>query len=162
LGSDALKSLVHDVVLIERVNSPGWSQVEMQALSSRVLHSKFRRVATCSAPAPSLVSELETVSMNKTKDQKNQILGRHGKSLLPLDPTHFDDWVMPGGLLRATVALWLIESCQAVVLWSFSDWGLYALVLGRSDDEALEPALRAGRELNIPTRQHAESNLPTW
>jgi hypothetical protein len=162
-GDEAIKALVHDVVVIERANSPGWFQLKRDAVSSPALHSQFNRVITCSNPPPSVIHELEAVSLNETQAKKNVILARHGKPQLPLSRTVFDDWVAPNGLLRERGAIWMAGCCQTFIVWSFSDWGLYASILARSADEALEPVFRAANELNAPTRLvQSESELPTW
>lgn len=163
LGADAIQALVHDVVLVERANKPEWALIEARALSSGTMHRQFRRVVTCSVPDAALLRELETVSSNRRRTKENELLARHRRQARSLIPTVFDDWIAPTGLLRAHAVAWLVESCRIFVLWSFSDRGLYASILGRSVDDALGPALRAGEELGIPVRHvHAESDLPTW
>jgi hypothetical protein len=163
LGDDAIKALVHDVVVIECANSPDWMRLRMDAVSSLVLHSQSARGVTCSMPRPDLIQELETVTSNKLQAKKNSILARHGKPYLPLSRTVFDDWIAPNGLLKGRAVRWLINSCQTVVLWRFSVWGMYASILARSSQEALRPVLQAGWTLRIAVEQvHSTSELPVW
>jgi hypothetical protein len=162
-GAEAIKALSHDVVVIEWANSPEWFQLKMDAISSPALHSQFRRVVACSAPLPAVMQELQSVTLNKLRAKKNLILARHGKPQLPLSPTVFDDWIAPNGLVRRRSAIWMAERCHTLIVWSFSDWGLYASILGTSAEQVIEPVLRAARELNARTRQvQSESDLPSW
>jgi hypothetical protein len=163
LGHEAIRALVHDVVVVERMNSPAWFELKADALSSPALHSQFSRVTTCTRPLPGVLQELETVSCNRRQARKNDLLARHGKPQLPLASTLFDDWIAPNGLIRKRPALSVVNACQTFVVWSFADWGLFASVLGRSAEEALEPVIRAAKDLNASTRQvQSESDLPTW
>jgi len=162
-GADAMKALVHDVTVIARANSPGWSQLETGAVSSRSLHSQFKRAVTCSVPDQALLKELEMVCLNEKQTKKNELLARHGKPQLALTPTAFDEWIVPDGAIKARSARWLSTSCQVFAVWSFADWGLYASILGRSTEEVLEPVIRAGKELNMPIRRaYRESDMPAW
>ena len=162
-GDEAIKALVRDVVVIECTNSPDWMQLRMDTLSRLVLHSQSVRSVTCSMPRPDLVKELETVTSNKLQAKKNSILARHAKPQIFLARTIFDDWITPNGLLVDGAVRWLIDSCQTVVLWRFSVWGMYASILARSSEEALEPVLQAGWTLRIAVEQvHSTSELPVW
>jgi len=109
------------------------------------------------------MKELEIVSSNKKQAKMNNIRARHGKPQLPLSQTVFDDWIAPEGLVREHSARWMIDACQTFIVWSFSEWRLYASILGHSMEAVLEPVLRAAKELNIPLQQvQSESELPVW
>jgi hypothetical protein len=163
LGDDAIKALVHDVVAIECANSPDWRQLSIDTLSSLALHSLFTRGVTCSVPQSGLVQELEIVSSNKLHAKKNRILARHGRPQTPPRRTAFDDWIAADGLLTEDSAQWLINSCETVVLWRFSVWGLYASILNGTSEEALRPVLQAGWKLRVAVEQvHSVSELPVW
>jgi hypothetical protein len=163
LGADAIKALVHDVVVIERANSPRWMQLKTETISSPAFHSQFTQVVTCSSPLPSLLQELQTVASNHLQAKKNNLRARYNRPHIPLIQTIFNNWISSDGLLVEHVAQELIGSCRALVLWPFSDWGIYANILARSSEEALGPVLQAGTELRIAVRRvKSESELPSW
>jgi len=162
-GADIIKALARDVIVIERANSPEWLQLKMDALPNRPLDTLFMRVISCSIPAPNITKELEVVSSNKKQISLNKIRARHGKPDSPISKTIFDDWITPSGLLREGTVRWMIDVCQTFIIWSFSERGLYASILGHSAEAVLEPVLRAAKELNIPMRQvQSKSKLPVW
>jgi hypothetical protein len=164
-GDDVIKAIVHDVVAIERANSPGWMQLQADAVSRRALHSQFTSTVTCSAPLPGVLQELEAVSANKLQAKKNIILARHGKSQKPLPRTLFDDWIASNAAFTERSAQWLIDSCQTFALWQFSAWGwdTYALILARTREAALEPVLQAGEALHLPVKRVTSTReLPVW
>lgn len=162
-GAAAMRSLVGDVVVIEYANSPGWSRVDAASLSGQFVHSRFKKVATCSEPRRDLLVELEGVSKAQTLARKNEILSRHGKPPIPVGATIFDDWILPGDRMRQRVAAWLIDRCELLVLWPSSAWGLHAIVLGHSERDVMDAVIRAGGELNVPViKVRKESDLPVW
>jgi hypothetical protein len=162
-GAAAIQALVRDAVAIELANAPDWTRLTDGAVSSRTLHAQFRRVATCSAPGPALLQALDTVASNKLQARKNDVLARHGKPALAPAPTAFDHWVTENGQLVPSSARWLVGSCETLVLWRFSVWGLYASILADSSAAAVEPVLRAAEELRIAVvRAASQSELPVW
>jgi hypothetical protein len=162
-GDDVIKAVVHDVVAIERANSPAWTPLQANAVSRRTLQSMSRATVTCSVPLPGVLQELETVSANKLQARKNLILARYGKPQMSFAQTAFDDWIAPNDAFTERSARWLVDSCQTFALWKFSEWGMHALILSRSSEAALEPVLQAGETLHIAVRQvKTESELPVW
>jgi hypothetical protein len=162
-GTPAMRALVHDAVVVEQANAPGWSSTLSPRLSSKAMHSAFRRAVSLSDPRPALMRELETVSTNNVRAKKNVILARHGKPLLPLTPTTFDDWLTADGRVRVRNAAWIAASCDLFAFWSFSDWGLYAQVLSNVADAALARISRAALDVQATMKQVAtESELPSW
>jgi hypothetical protein len=162
-GDDVIKAIVHDVVAIERTNSPAWKQLQTDTVSTHALHSQFTPTVTCSAPLSGVLQELETVSANRLQAKKNIILARHGKSQRPFTRTFFDDWSAPNDAFTERSVLWLIDSCQTFALWRFSMRGMHALILARTREAALEPVLQAGEALHLPVKQvESTRNLPVW
>lgn len=162
-GTPAMRALAHDCVVVEQANSPAWSSTLSDRLSSKTMHSAFRRAATLSTPRPALVDALETVSSNNSRSKQNVILARYGKALLPKAPTIFDDWIADDGKVRRRNAAQIAAACDLFAIWTFSDWGLYAQVISDSSEAALARISRAALDVRATMKRVAtESELPSW
>jgi len=162
-GTEVIRAIVGDVVVIECANAPHWSTMARQSVASRLLHSKFRRVLTCSDPSSVLLRELESVSLNRVVAKKNEISARHGRPLSVAVPTMFDAWALPNGLVHTRVLSNLVHLCSCVAFWAFADWGLHARIVAATRADAIAPIVQAGQVLGLPVRQvSTESELPTW
>lgn len=162
-GEDAIKAIIQDVVVVELANSPDWAAMDRGSISSKSLHSRFRRVVTCTSPSPELLLELQRVSSNKLIAKTNEVLARHGRPIRPVASTVFDDWILTGDRVRGSAITPIVDCCELVAFWSFSDWGLYARVVASTIENATGAVVRAGRLLGIPVKEvPTESGLPTW
>lgn len=162
-GVEALRALVHEGVAIELANGPRWATYSRDLVSSESLHSEFRRVLTCAGPSESLLEELGTISTNLYRIKVNALATRHGRPPVSLAPTVFDGWILPSGRVDWKPLAHLVDSCSSVALWSFSEWGLHAKLLGHGVGGAVAPVFEAGQALSIPLRRVlSEGELPTW
>jgi hypothetical protein len=110
-----------------------------------------------------LLRELGVNAANKSAAKKNEILSRHGKPLLAVKSTVFDNWITPNGSVRLAAVSYLVESCGCVAFWSFADWGLYARLVSVTIEGAVAPILKVGQILRIPVKQvFSEGELPSW
>ena len=162
-GAVAMTAFCGGAVVIERSNSPRWTWASQGEVSSTALHQKFKRVVTCRGPRPALLQELESVTANRVKSAKNQVLARHGRPVDILTPTEFDSWVLSDGRIRERSVSHLVGLTDLVVLWSFADWGLFAEVPALSSREARRKVahVAAGAELSF-REVETEADLPHW
>ncbi len=162
-GTRAMRALVHDAIVVEQANSPTWSPMRGPQLSIQAMRSAVRTAATLTSPRPALMCELEAVSSNNARAKQNAILARHGKALLSLTPTMFDEWLTADGRVRRRNAAWIAASCDAFAIWSSSDWGFYARAISDSPDATLTRISRAALDVQATMKQVAtESELPSW
>jgi hypothetical protein len=130
-------------VNIERANRPRWVPVDERHVSSKLLHSDFRRIATCNKPSDRLINELRVVAEQSRVAKLNELRVRHGRQPEPLAVTVFDDWIVPPDRVRANSLEVLVEMCEMCAVWSFSAFGLYADCFSRSSQVALARIRRA-------------------
>jgi hypothetical protein len=162
-GAETLRALVQGGVLVELVNSPDWFRPDATQLPSQIRRSGLKGAVTCSGPLPPLIDELDTLSLNRRRAKQNDTLERHGRELLALSPTRFDDWITPEHRVRLPVVEWLADGCHLLTHWWFSDLGVHARCFGRTRELAIAPIFRVADELRIPVNQVAtRSALPTW
>ena len=167
-GDLLLRAIVDDAVTISVENKPAWqastgSGVTCQELRARTLRSAFRRMLSCSRVSPLLTEELSRVTQSKVLSQKNILLGRLGRVRLLPPPNQFDAWISDGGGIQFPVVDWILGVSETTVGWLFSEWGMHARVLARTPEEALAPALRAGRSLHVPVvTVNKNSDMPSW
>ena len=162
-GTPAMRALVSDVVVVAQRCSPAWLAIPGAQLSIQPMHSAVGHAATLSNPSPALMRELETVSRNDGRAKQNVVLARHGKGILPLTPTIFDDWLTADGKVRHRNAARISSACDFFVLWSHSDWGYYAQFVSTSSDTVLARIRRAALDVHATMKEVAtESELPSW
>ncbi len=162
-GAEALRSLVGDVVVVDRSNSPAWVTIPAEHLDNASLHGRTRRPVTCSRPGAELQRELDAAASNTVRAKVNALAERVGREPTPLVPTLFDDWITPDGRVRVSSAARIVAMCDAVCVWTFSDWGLHPRLVGRSRDDLIARVTQAAASLGARTKvAPLEASLPTW
>jgi hypothetical protein len=156
-----VSTLIKDVTALEFDNYPNWKSLREEEITMQTM--SINRVVSCTNPKHEILSELAKVSENKLRSKKNLILARHGKPLLSMEATLFDGWIGEGNRAKVEIVEWLIDSCETLIFWRHSEWGDYAMILGRTAEQVLSPLQRMCEKLNIKMVQvETHNQLPVW